>query len=245
MQFSALPLIVFYIMKFQQSTTKYKTLNPSNLKELNLFNQDSSFTEALTETYLSTKDTDIQILVYRNGLENLKGHEEFSFYHRKIMKLENTMQELLAFNLEKKLLLMQKQVVKKTKQLTDSEEIYAENVRLYSYYLDEQLHQFKKSPWIALIQKLELQLNDLKRNLPKLAPPVIIETYEWEREKPEFQYGIAPQIRLLIPHELPTDSAIIYHGFSGGVGIGHSGIDIWKKVRNRWRKVDSRITRIK
>lgn len=215
---------------------KHPVINQEFLKKLNIFKENSDFATAFEENYLSDPKALITINVYKNDLENLKEFEGLSYFQRKLLRLEKTLNQLLELNFEQNIQSMKEQLMQKTKRLTESVEIYNEEVRAYYSFIRIHQEQLKKITIKSLIEKLEKQLLGLIEDLPKVRPSEISHKYNWCINPPEDYSSLSPKIEVFIPDALQGESALIYHSYSWLHNQKHFGIDIWNKKGSIWEK---------
>lgn len=227
--------IKIHPLKYPFYLPKYPHLSQENILELTIFNNNPGFARVFQDTYLSVKNAEITIYIYKNDLENLRGFEGLSYYQTKIKRLEKTLNQILELELEQKITDMKEQLIQKTKQLTESKEIFNENVRVYSASVKNHLQNVKQSSLFLIIQKLEKQLNGLIENLPTLKPFEILHTYSWKTHKKEEQNSLTPKIEIYLPDSINSESAIIYYNSHSWIDSQFS-VDFWKKVGAEWKR---------
>jgi len=203
---------------------------------------------------ISNHDEGFQIDFIEEENIDYTNYEEFKFYNKKLDKILKSIQNIKSIDLNKKLDEGFIDIKSNTKTLLDKLTINSSNIHNYRSEVTKVEKAIFKSGLLQDFGKLQMEISDLKRNLPKLSTPKIIESfkvskdmsasYEEEIRTDSLKEFKRPPIvnGFVFPIHINDNSCVLYTGRILGPLMGHGTKEEWSFDEVKWKKKDSWIT---
>ena len=132
--------------------------------------------------------------------------------------------------------------------------INSSNIKNYRSKVTKVEKTIFKSGLLQDFGKLQMEISDLKRNLPKLSNPKIIESFKVYKEmsasyEEEIRTGSPKEFKrppivngFVFPIHINDNSCVLYTGRIVGPLMGHGTKEEWSFDGVKWKKKDSCIT---
>ena len=105
---------------------------------------------------------------------------------------------------------------------------------------------------LDILNKLKNEISDLRRNLPEMNLPTIIETYvvSYNGKSDLAESKIVPfemkrppmKNSLVLPADPNPELSVIWTGYSVGPMMGNGTEEIWKQTKGKWQFQSSKRT---
>ena len=224
-----------------------------DLRQKDIYKENSLLYDTVIETYksISNHDECFQIDFIEEENIDYTSYEEFKWYNKKLEKILKTIQTIKSLDLNKKLDEGFIDLESSTKTLLSESVILSNDIKTYKSKVTKVEKTIFKSGLLYDFGKLEMEISDLKRNLPKLSTPKIIESFKVTTEvstgyEEEIQTGLPKEfIRppivngFVFPIHVNDNSCVLYTGRIVGPLMGHGTKEEWSFDGVKWEKMDS------
>lgn len=203
---------------------------------------------------ISNHDEGFQIDFIEEENVDYSSYEEFNFYNKKLDKILKSIQNIKSLDLNKKLDEGFLDLESNTRKLLAESAIFSNNIKNYRSEVTKVEKTIFKSGLLHDFGKLQMEISDLKRNLPKLSTPKIIESYKVSKEmsasyEEEIRTGSPKEFKrppivngFVFPIHINDNSCVLYTGRIVGPLMGHGTKEEWSFDGVKWEKKDSWIT---
>ena len=223
------------------------------LRQKDIYKENSLLYDTVIDTYksISNHDEGFQIDFIEEENIDYTNYEEFKWYNKKLEKILKTIQTIKSIDLNKKLDDGFIDLESSTKTLLGESVIFSNDIRTYRSTVTKVEKTIFKSGLLYDFGKLEMEISDLKRNLPKLPLPKIIASFKVTTEvsagyEEEIQTGLPKEfIRppivngFVFPIHINGNSCTLYTGLKLGPLMGHGKREEWSFNGVKWEKIDS------
>jgi len=203
---------------------------------------------------ISKHDEGFQIDFIEEENVDYSSYEEFNFYNKKLDKILKSIQNIKSLDLNKKLDEGFLDLESNTRKLLAESAIFSNNIKNYRSEVTKVEKTIFKSGLLHDFGKLQMEISDLKRNLPKLSTPKIIESFKVSKEmsasyEEEIRTGSPKEFKrppivngFVFPIHINDNSCVLYTGRIVGPLMGHGTKEEWSFDGVKWEKKDSWIT---
>ena len=203
---------------------------------------------------ISNHDEGFQIDFIEEENVDYSSYEEFNFYNKKLDKILKSIQNIKSLDLNKKLDEGFLDLESNTRKLLAESAIFSNNIKNYRSEVTKVEKTIFKSGLLHDFGKLQMEISDLKRNLPKLSNPKIIDSfkvckemsagYEEEiRTSSPMEFKRPPIVNgFVLPIHISDNFCTLYTGLKLGPLMGHGTKEEWSFDGVKWKKIDSWIT---
>ena len=203
---------------------------------------------------ISKHDEGFQIDFIEEENVDYSSYEEFNFYNKKLDKILKSIQNIKSLDLNKKLDEGFLDLESNTRKLLAESAIFSNNIKNYRSEVTKVEKTIFKSGLLHDFGKLQMEISDLKRNLPKLSTPKIIESFKVSKEmsasyEEEIRTGSPKEFKrppivngFVFPIHINDNSCVLYTGRIVGPLMGHGTKEEWSFDGVKWKKKDSWIT---
>ena len=203
---------------------------------------------------ISKHDEGFQIDFIEEENVDYSSYEEFNFYNKKLDKILKSIQNIKSIDLNKKLDEGFLDLESNTRKLLAESAIFSNNIKNYRSEVTKVEKTIFKSGLLHDFGKLQMEISDLKRNLPKLSTPKIIESFKVSKEmsasyEEEIRTGSPKEFKrppivngFVFPIHINDNSCVLYTGRIVGPLMGHGTKEEWSFDGVKWEKKDSWIT---
>jgi hypothetical protein len=203
---------------------------------------------------ISKHDEGFQIDFIEEENVDYSSYEEFNFYNKKLDKILKSIQNIKSLDLNKKLDEGFLDLESNTRKLLAESAIFSNNIKNYRSEVTKVEKTIFKSGLLHDFGKLQIEISDLKRNLPKLSTPKIIESFKVSKEmsasyEEEIRTGSPKEFKrppivngFVFPIHINDNSCVLYTGRIVGPLMGHGTKEEWSFDGVKWEKKDSWIT---
>ena len=228
------------------------TLN--TLKSMELYQRNALFYDTVIENNLALVNMKNGFLLYFYTLQekNFKDHKEFEHYPKKLEKIQRSIEAIAKIKLESRLNIAYTELLINTEALLQKDEITTTDLTRYTACIEDQEDAMFENDLLDILNKLKNEISDLKRNLPEINLPKIIETCVVsnndksdlaESKIVPFEMKRPPMLNSLVwPADPNPELSVIWKGYKVGPMMGHGTEEIWKKTKGKWQFQSSKRT---
>ena len=224
-----------------------------DLRQKDIYKENSLLYDTVIDTYksISNHDEGFQIDFIEEENIDYTNYEEFKWYNKKLEKILKTIQMIKSIDLNKKLDDGFIDLESSTKTLLSESVIFSNDIRTYRFTVTKVEKTIFKSGLLYDFGKLEMEISDLKRNLPKLPLPKIIASFKVTTKvsagyEGEIQTGLPKEFKrppivngFVFPIHVNNNSCVLYTGRIVGPLMGHGTKEEWSFDGVKWEKMDS------
>ena len=224
-----------------------------DLRQKDIYKENSLLYDTVIDTYksISNHDEGFQIDFIEEENIDYTTYEEFKWYNKKLEKILKTIQTIKSIDLNKKLEEGFIDLESSTKTLLSESAIFSNDIKTYRSKVTKVEKTIFKSGLLYDFGKLEMEISDLKRNLPQLPLPKIIASFKVKTEvsagyEEEIQTGLPKEFLrppivngFVFPIHINGNSCTLYTGLILGPLMGHGKREEWSFNGVKWEKMDS------
>ena len=228
------------------------TLN--TLKSMELYQRNALFYDTVIENNLALVNMKNGFLLYFYTLQekNFKDHKEFEHYPKKLEKIQRSIEAIAKIKLESRLNIGYTELLINTEALLQKDEITTTDLTRYTAFIGGQEDAIFENDLLDILNKLKNEISDLRRNLPEMNLPTIIETYvvSYNGKSDLAESKIVPfemkrppmKNSLVLPADPNPELSVIWTGYSVGPMMGNGTEEIWKQTKGKWQFQSSKRT---
>ncbi len=224
-----------------------------DLRQKDIYKENSLLYDTVIDTYksISNHDEGFQIDFIEEEIIDYTNYQEFKWYNKKLEKILKTIQTIKSIDLNKKLDDGFIDLESSTKTLLSESVIFSNDIKTYRSTVTKVEKTIFKSGLLYDFGKLEMEISDLKRNLPKLPLPKIIASFKVTTEvsagyKDEIRTGLPKEFKrppivngFVFPIHIYGNSCTLYTGLKLAPLMGHGKREEWSFNGVKWEKIDS------